>query len=61
MKLNIDAMPYCPDDCRFLKLREDVNIDKAYQPHVFYACKHKHICENLIDHLRKQKKLKEDD
>lgn len=59
MKLNIDTMPYCPDDCRFLKLREDVDIDREYQPHVFYTYKHINVCKNLIDHLQKQKKLKD--
>lgn len=61
MKVEIDTLSCCPENCRFLKIQEDVDIAEGYRPHVFYTCANVHICENLIDHLRKQKRLKEDD
>ena len=60
MKIEVDTLKECPENCRFLRVSQDISWADDH-PIMMYVCENQNICENLINNLREQNKLKEDD
>lgn len=61
MKIEVRTMKECPEICPYVRVYEDVGLTEDGKPTTFFTCENTNICQNLINHLRKQKKLKEED
>ena len=61
MKIKVRTMKECPETCPYVRVSEDVGLTEDGKPTTFFTCENTNICQNLINHLRKQNKLKEED